>query len=188
MDVQAGPLIPSIAAGPTFASVAASAVSGGRHQQAIGRPGGGGGQGLGGVHDRRGSTGGNPRLDVPLVPRKRLDSKRKYDEDNVTEVEEEKPWQQGGNQRRRKVNYGTSGVMVAGGEAAPYEVFIGYTNPGSTEAIIKDVLLQCSESVPEEIKLPEPLQVLEVVCLTRPSTDGTPLRTKCWKVVVHNKF
>ena len=123
-----------------------------------------------------------------MAPRKRLDSKRKYDEDNVTEVEEEKPWQQGGNQRRRKVNYGTSGVMVAGGEAAPYEVFIGNTNPGSTETIIKDVLLQCSESVPEEMKLQEPLQVLEVVCLTRPSTDGTPLRTKCWKVVVPNKF
>ena len=78
--------------------------------------------------------------------------------------------------------------MLEGGEAAPYEVFIGNTNPGSTEEIIKNVLIQCSEKVPENLKLPEPLQVLEVTCFTKPSTDGTPLRTKCWKIKVPNKF
>ena len=33
----------------------------------------------------------------------------------------------------RKINYGKSTITVAGGEAAPYEVFIGNTNPASTE-------------------------------------------------------
>jgi hypothetical protein len=50
------------------------------------------------------------------------------------------------------------------------------------------VLVQCAEQVSEELKLSEPLQILEVTCLTKPSSDGTPLGTKCWKVMVPNKF
>ena len=40
----------------------------------------------------------------------------------------------------------------------------------------------------DDIKLSEPLDVLNVTCLTRPNENGEPLRTKCWKVTVADKF
>ena len=86
------------------------------------------------------------------------------------------------------MNYGKSEVTVAGCEAAPYEVFIGNTNTGSTDQIIKEVLVKCADSLPADVKLNEPLDILEITCLTKPSPDGTPLRTKCWKIKVANKF
>ena len=90
--------------------------------------------------------------------------------------------------RRRKVNYGKCSIDVAGGEAAPYEVFVGNTNPGSTPEIIEEVLKKCADMLPGEQKLAEPLQVLQVKCMTRPNENGDPLRTKCWMVQVPNKF
>ena len=81
----------------------------------------------------------------------------------------------------RKVNYGNSSVMIEGGEAAPIDIFIGNTNPGSTPEIISDVLVKCAE-MSEDIT--EALVVSEVKCLTK---DENP-RTKCWKVTVPNKF
>ena len=79
-------------------------------------------------------------------------------------------------------------MEVAGGEAAPYEVFVGNTNPGSTPDIIGDVLKKCAEMLPPDQQLSEPLQVLQVKCLTRPNDSGEPLRTKCWMVQVPNKY
>ena len=61
---------------------------------------------------------------------------------------------------------------MTGGEAAPYDVFVGNTHPQSTVEIVKEVLKKVSESMPEEMKLNEPLEILEVECLTKPRTDG----------------
>ena len=93
-----------------------------------------------------------------------------------------------GRGRREKVQYGTSNLRVSGGDAAPYDVFVGNTHPDSTEEVIKDVLKKVSESMPEELKLSEPLEILEVECLTKQRDDGRPLWTKNWRVRVENKF
>ena len=83
---------------------------------------------------------------------------------------------------------GTNQVKVTGGEAAPYEVFVGNTHPDTTETIVKEVLAQVSQSMPEEMKLQEPLMILEVECLTKPRTDGRKSWTKNWRVQVSNRF
>ena len=90
--------------------------------------------------------------------------------------------------RRKPVQYGTSQVKVNGGEAAPYDVFVGNTHPQSTVEIVKEVLKKVSESMPEEMKLNEPLEILEVECLTKPRTDGRPIWNKNWRVRVSNRF
>ena len=51
-----------------------------------------------------------------------------------------------------------------------------------------EVLAQVSLKIPEEMKLEEPLQILEVECLTKPRTDGRKLWTKNWRVQVSNRF
>ena len=56
------------------------------------------------------------------------------------------------------------------------------------EESLKEVLLKCSEKVPEDMKLTENLHILQVTSMSKPNADGTPLRTKCWKVQVPNKF
>ena len=76
----------------------------------------------------------------------------------------EVPWskvagrQQQGQQGRkpRPVQYGTAKVTVAGAEARPYDVVIGNTNPGSTDEIIKGVLLEVAQEMSGEYKLGEP--------------------------------
>ena len=50
---------------------------------------------------------------------------------------------------------------------------IGNTNPGSTDKIIKEVLIEIAENMTGENKLEEPLDILEVECLTKPRTDGS---------------
>ena len=42
--------------------------------------------------------------------------------------------------------------------------------------------------MPEELKLSEPLEILEVECLTKPRDDGRKLWTKNWRVQVSNRF
>ena len=77
--------------------------------------------------------------------RERSDSrKRKAEADQVQEHQQEqpsdqdqagqRPWNQvvAGGRGRRKVQYGTSQVKVTGGEAAPYEVFVGIIHPDTT--------------------------------------------------------
>ena len=64
--------------------------------------------------------------------------------------------------RRKPVQYGTSQVKVTGGEAAPYDVLVGNTHPDTTEETLKDVLVKVSESMPENMKEVEPLEILEV--------------------------
>ena len=90
--------------------------------------------------------------------------------------------------RRRKVQYGTSKLRVTGGDAAPYDVFVGNTHPDSTEENIKDVLKKVSESLTDDLKLAEPLEILLVECLTKPRDDGRKLWTKNWRVQVPNRF
>ena len=90
--------------------------------------------------------------------------------------------------RRKPVQYGTSQVKVTGGEAAPYDVFVGNTHPQSTVEIVKEVLIKVAESMPEEMKLNEPLEIIEVECLTKPRTDGRPIWNKNWRVRVANRF
>ena len=101
----------------------------------------------------------------------------------------------GGNQagrnqgrRQRPVQQGTAQVKVDGCEAAPYDVVIGNTNPGSTEEIIKRVLVHVSENMAEGLKLKEPLEILEVECLTKPREDGRRIWTRTWRVQVPSKF
>ena len=79
-------------------------------------------------------------------------------------------------------------MKVDGCEAAPYDVVIGNTNPGSTEEIIKRVLVHVAENMVEELKLKEPLEMLEVECLTKPRDDGRRIWTRTWRVQVPNKF
>ena len=128
--------------------------------------------------------------------RDRSDSrKRKAEADQVqANQHEQAPEQDQAGQRpwntvvagrgRRKVQYGTSQVKVTGGKAAPYVVFVGNT----IATIVKEVLAQVSQNMPEEMKLQEPFQVLEVECLTKPRTDGRKIWTKNWRVQVSNKF
>ena len=93
-----------------------------------------------------------------------------------------------GRGRRIPVQYGTSNVKVAGGEAAPYDVFVGNTHPDTTDDIVKKVLVQVSEKMSEEMKLEEPLEILEVECLTKPRNDGSKIWTRNWRVRVSNRF
>ena len=86
------------------------------------------------------------------------------------------------------MNYGKANVGLAGSEAALYEVFVGNTHPDSTKEKIAEVLIKCAEQFTGDEKLQKPLDILSVTCLTRPNPDGEPLRTKCWKVQVANKF
>lgn len=77
---------------------------------------------------------------------------------------------------------------MVGGEAAPYEVFIGNTNPSSTDNIIKQVLQECAQTLSEELRPTEQLEILEVECLTKDRNDGYQPRTKSWRVSVPHKF
>ena len=90
----------------------------------------------------------------------------------------------------RPVQYGTAKVSFGGegGEAAPYEVFIGNTHPASTEKIIEDVLKDCARQIEGEHALTEDLNILEVECLTKTREDGKPPHTKMWRVKVPNRF
>ena len=90
--------------------------------------------------------------------------------------------------RRKKVQYGTSKLRVTGGDAAPYDVFVGNTHPDTTEEIVRDVLKKVSESMPDELKLADNLEILEVECLTKPRDDGRKLWSKNWRVQVPNRF
>ena len=40
----------------------------------------------------------------------------------------------------------------------------------------------------EELKLTEPLEILEVQCLTKPRDDGSKIWSRNWRVRVANKF
>ena len=90
--------------------------------------------------------------------------------------------------RQRPVQYGTAKVNVAGSEARPYDIVVGNTNPASTEEIIREVLIEVAKAATGDDKLEEPLQILEVECLTKPREDGSRVWTKTWRVQVPNKF
>ena len=115
---------------------------------------------------------------------------RQRDRQRDTQQDRQQDRQQARPQGRkpRPVQYGTAKVSVTGAETRPYDVAIGNTNPGSTEEIIKGVLMEIAENMPEENKLEEPLQILEVECLTKPRTDGSRIWTRTWRVQVPNKF
>ena len=69
---------------------------------------------------------------------------------------------------------------------------MGNTHPDSTEEIVREVLLKASETMPDELKPAEPLQILEVECLTKPRTDANgrhiTIWTRNWRVRVANRF
>ena len=90
----------------------------------------------------------------------------------------------------RPVQQGTAkvDVAVAGGEAALFDIVVGNTHPESTEDIVKNVLQQVSQAVDGEAKLDEPLNILEVECLTKPREDGRRIWSKTWRIQVANKF
>ena len=64
-----------------------------------------------------------------------------------TDVVKKKNQQKNQQRKQRPVQHGTAQVNVAGGEAAPYDVVIGNTNPGSTQEIISEVLKKVSLQV-----------------------------------------
>ena len=90
----------------------------------------------------------------------------------------------------RKVQYGTGKTSKggAGGEASPYEVWIGNTHPDSTEDIIREVLTELGKKTEGDTTLSEDLQVLECECLTKPRTDGRKLYSKQFRVKVSSRF
>ena len=91
--------------------------------------------------------------------------------------------------RQRPVQYGTAKVPVtARGEAAPYFIVVGNTHPQSTEEIIKDVLKNISEGMTGDNNLGEPLEILEVECLTKPRIDGRRIWSRTWRIQVPNRF
>ena len=90
----------------------------------------------------------------------------------------------------RKVQYGTGNSTMGGegGEAAPYEVWIGNTHPESSEEIIREVLVELGRRSKGDTSLAEDLQVQECECLTKARTDGSKPYTKQWRVKVPNRF
>ena len=131
---------------------------------------------------------------------KRKAAEAQLQSDQPGQQQEEEPWSKvvgrGGNRnnnkqqgrRERPVQHGTAKVKVAGGEAAPYDVVIGNTNPASTEEIIKSVLIHVAENMEGDSKLQEPLNILEVECLTKPRKDGSRIWTRTWRVQVPARF
>ena len=122
------------------------------------------------------------------VQRQRIHSNKRKNEEEVEKEEEKEKEFEYPKRRQRKVNYGKSNVNVAGGEAAPYDVYIGNTNPASTEEIIKKVLEKCLDTIPADQKPLEPFEILSISCMTKARDDGYPLRTKSWKVTVPNRL
>ena len=84
----------------------------------------------------------------------------------------------------RKVQYGTGTATTGGrgGEAAPYEVWIGNTHPDSTKEISEDVLKELGKRMDGKAKLAEELEVLECECLTKERSDGKKPYTRQWSV------
>ena len=151
--------------------------------------GGQGGQHLG-TRNRGGSVTAGFRARSPSL-------KRSAEDAQITEVYTPVPAQQSAwsevvkknqGRKQRPVQHGIAKVNVVGGEAAPYDVVIGNTNPGSTKEIIIEVLQKVALQVSEEFKPEEPLEVLEVECLTKPRDDGRRIWVKTWRVQVPNKF
>ena len=109
-----------------------------------------------------------------------------------TQTDQGGTWSQvvGRNQGRRPrpVQHGVAQVRVEGSEAAPYDIVIGNTNPESTEDIVKKVLVHVSENMEEELKPQEPLEILEVECLSKPRDDGRRMWSKTWRVQVPSRF
>ena len=100
----------------------------------------------------------------------------------------ETPWSQvvsrNQGRRQRPVQYGTAKVNIAGGEARPFDIVVGNTNPASSEGLIKEVLIEVAKAMPEKVDL----DILEVECLTKPRDDGRRIWTKTFRVQVPDKF
>ena len=96
-----------------------------------------------------------------------------------------------GNRRRqrRQANLlqGASEVVAGGGLPTPFSVFIRNTDPNYTEGDIKRYLEECAAAMPEEEKLKDGLQIIQVRNIPIKRLDGAPLRSKCWKVTVDEK-
>ena len=130
---------------------------------------------------------------------KRKAAQAELQADQASQKQEDESWStvvgRGGNRNNRQqgrkdrpVQQGTAQVKVAGSEAAPYDVVVGNTNPASTDDIIKSVLVHVAENMEGESKLQEPLDILEVECLTKPRTDGSRIWTRTWRVQVPARF
>ena len=114
-----------------------------------------------------------------------IDQGGNMEEEEPFQVVAKKKWKKA----PRKVQYGTGQVTAGGasGEAAPYEIWIGNTHPGSTPEIVREVLVECGRRM-EGGGLEEELTILEVECLTKARDDGKEPHTKQWRVKVPNRF
>ena len=91
----------------------------------------------------------------------------------------------GSRKQRRKQHMllqGNSEVQAGGGLPSPFSVFIRNTDPNYTEGDIKKYLLDCAAAMPEEDKLKDELQIVQVCHIPLNRRDGAPPRSKCWKV------
>ena len=137
-----------------------------------------------------GFNGRSNRSVSPSVKRK-----AGQDEGGTSQRDNEAPWTDVVKNNRgrrprppRPVQQGTARVTMEGSEAAPFNVVIANTHPDSTEDIIKEVLIKVAESMPDEHKLDERLEILEAECLTKPRDDGKRVWSKTWRIQVPNKF
>ena len=53
---------------------------------------------------------------------------------------------------------------------------------------IRSVLVKIAESLTGDLTLSEPLEILQIECLTKPRTDGRTNWCKNWRVQLPNKF
>ena len=94
-------------------------------------------------------------------------------------------WNEARGRKPRKVTYGKAKVDISRSDeaVAPFEVFIANTHPKSTEELIKEILIDCSNT--DESRT-TPLQVIDVKCMTNKERILNP-RTLCWKVTVPHR-
>ena len=121
------------------------------------------------------------RTPSPSVKRQHEDSESKSNKDDWSEVVKRK--------RKPAATRGKSQVPLSINENvyAPYDVYIANTHPNCTDDLIKEVLTEIADNMPDEMKLNEKFRILEVECQTKPR-EGVKIYSKSWRVRVENKF
>ena len=129
---------------------------------------------------------------APSFRNRSLSSKRGRDDgDDVTDHgNDENSWSTVTRRRRPAVKGASKAKLDNHGVvAAPFEVVVGNTHPDSDEELIKEVLIDVSRQMPENMKLDTDLKIEVVECLTKPR-EGVPFNpwSKSWRIRVENRF
>ena len=158
----------------------------------------------GGAIPRTSGGGDNRRLNVPRTRDRSgsSSSKRGRDDDEAAgpgsgagEAGGQGSWaERAGRRRPAPATVKGSGKPRAGAGGAravivpPVEVYIGNTHHTVTAEMVKEYLVEIAEDMPEEMKLSEPLEVENVVELTKPREDGKEPWCRNWRVQVPHRF